>query len=165
MENPENQIQTAISRNEFVSLLMGENGYKHEHPLIEIPTDVGLMFIAGCNNFILKEKENIHKLKAAFDNAFNELLKTPSGTWWTLYIINDYLFAYLPGSLQFEIDVLAHIRKINNSIKKFEYDLRNSNEWVGYRFENGLWDDVVRMARQINEYLRSINSQILLDEF
>ena len=137
MENPEQQIEQALAHNEFVSLLMGENGYKHEDRWVEIPTDMTVIFITGCNNFILKDKHNIQRLKEAFDHAFNQLLKTPAGTWWTIYIIHDYLLRYLPGSLQFQIDVMPQIHGINKSVKKFESDLRNCKEWVGYRFKNG----------------------------
>ncbi len=165
METPAEQTEYAIGHNQFVSLLMGENGYKHTDSLIETPTDLPLVFITGCNNYVMKDIRNVQGLSEAFSHAFSELIKTPTGTWWTIFIIHDYLVRFKPGTLQFKIDVLSQIPDINKSIRKFEPELRNCKQCVGYRFKNGLWNDVVRIARQINEHLRSVNSSVLLEEF
>ena len=153
MDDAFNKLEQSIEKREFASFLMGEKTYAFSDPWTESPTDIGHIFIQGCNQYVKSKNINQQKLTEEFHHAFLTLLKSPEGTWWTISIIYSYFFAFLDKSLLFKIDVEAIIPNINESLTRFEANLRSNRQWVGWRFHGGLWDDISQMARRINEKL------------
>jgi hypothetical protein len=156
------RLRRAIANNEFEAYLMGENDYRFNDRLIETPTDLTRIFIGGLNEYVKETDKNKETVKQLFHDASITMLKKPIGTWWTIFILYEYLFAYKKNSLLFDIDVDPIIPHINTSLKASKDTLRNSKEWVGWRFTNGLWDNVVYMAEKINERLKG--DKIKLDD-
>lgn len=90
------------------------------------------------------------------------MLKDPIGTWWMLSIIYTYLFGFKEKSLLFTIHFHDLVPDINKSLSMFKEELKVTKGWVGWRFDNGLWEDVEYMAGKINEELKK-NSATLIN--
>jgi len=158
------KLKEALNSSELNSYLMGENGYKFHDRLVETPTDITRIFINGFNEYVAQREENIKTLKSAFNDAVIAMLKSPVGTWWTVFILYNYLFAFNKNTLSFEIDIQSIIPNLNKSLMIFKEELKKNKEWVGWRFQNGLWDNIVTMAEKINTVLDDDNSKIFTGE-
>jgi hypothetical protein len=165
MNESQKMLKHAIINNELHAYLMGQKQYGYQDKWIETPTDIAKVFICDFNGYVNEDKGNKERLEAAIHTSFLIMLKEPVGTWWTLSIIYSYLFGYISNSLLFNIDIHPLIPHINKSLESFKDNLKSNRQWVGWRFPNGLWDDVVFVSRAINETLgdNSIKIQINKD--
>lgn len=161
MDEALKKLNESIEANRFKHYLMGEGDYRFEDRWVEAPTDLTRVFINGCNEYIMQNEANRNKLKSEFRNAFIQMLKEPVGTWWTLSIIYTYVFGFKEKSLLFTIDFHDLIPDINKSLSMFKEELKVTKEWVGWRFTNGLWDDVEYMASKINAELKKKNATLI----
>jgi hypothetical protein len=153
--NPLALTEQAIDRNELSELLMGRGEYYFPNKWAELPNDLTRIFIEGFNVYANKSESNRKILNEKLVQALTSILQNPIGTWWCLSIIYSYLFGYKENSFNFEIDVNNLIDLINQSLKKYKKDLVKNKEWVGYRFENGLWEDIVFIAAKINDKINT----------
>src|SRR5690606_4087923 len=87
----------------------------------------------------------------------------PVGTWWTLAILDEYLFGFKENALLFVIDVDSLVPHITESLNKFKEDLKVSKIWEGWQFDNGLWEDVIHLVPRINEKLKQENAPMLIE--
>jgi len=148
------KLKEALMTNDLPSFLMGEKDYNFVDPWAETPTDLTTVFIIGFNQFVAKSKENKQILEVQLQQALNELLQSAEGTWWAVCILYSYLLGYKEDSLKFEIDLEALIEPVNKSLQRFTPQLRGNKQWVGWRFEGGLLEDVKFMVEEINRELR-----------
>jgi hypothetical protein len=156
------KLKEAMDKNKLHIFLWGEEGYGFTDPWIESPTDVSRVFLDGFNKYVTAEPEKKEDLKKELSHTLILMSRTPVGTWWVLSILHSYLFEYQENALLFQIDFHIVVPEINRGIKEFEENLKTNKEWVGWRFENGLWDVVTKMAKQINQELKKENLQIIL---
>lgn len=130
---------------------------------LKTPTDLGRVFISGCNEYIMQNEANRNKLKSEFRNAFIHMLNDPIETWWMLSIICTYLFGFKEKSRLFTIHFHDLVPDINKSLSMFKEELKATKGWVGWRFDNGLWEDVEYMADKINKYLKENNAAVSIN--
>lgn len=142
---------------------MGRRGYVFPNKWAEVPTDIGAIFVRGFDEFVSLTEGNKKQLKLELHRAFMKLLKEPEGTWWTLSLLHSYFFAFKEDSLVFSIDVNALIPYINHSLKAFKDDLRGNKNWIGYKFNDGLWEVIAQLAQEVNEKLIRENAPMLIE--
>ena len=162
MNDALNKLNQAINKNEFPAYLMGEKWYRFNDKWVESPTDITKVFISGFNEYVIQENENKEKLEKELFNAFVLILKNPVGTWWTISILYSYLFGYKENTLLFIIDINSLVPIINKSLMEFKESLKVNKDWVGWRFQNGLWDDVTYMVNRINETIKKNNFKTIV---
>jgi hypothetical protein len=153
----------SIETNRFKDYLMGVGNYRFDDRWVEAPTDLGRIFISGCNAYVMQNEGNRKKLQAEFRHAFVQMLKDPIGTWWVLSIIYTYLFGFKESSLLFTIEFHDLVPEINRSLSTFKEELKITKAWAGWRFTNGLWEDVEYIADRINEELEKRNNTVLIN--
>ena len=144
------KLKQALKNKELAAFLMGESGYQFVDPWAETPTDLAVIFISGFNQYIAQGDGNKQELEVELQNALNTLLNTAEGTWWVISILYSYLIGYKENSLKFKIEPASLIIPINLSLERFKSDLYGNRNWIGWRFENGLLQDLQFMVGEIN---------------
>lgn len=163
MSEPIDMLKKAIKNMELRAYMMGEKGYGYQDPWVETPTDLSSIFILAFNEYVNEKEGNKERLEMEIQASLREMLEDPVGTWWALSILYSYFFGYKVGSLLFTIDIAPLIPRINVSLKQFKTSLMNSKEWVGSRFQNGLWDDVIFVVDAINKKFKDEGKNIRIE--
>ncbi len=135
-------LKKSLDKNEVDKLLMGFGEYHTDDKWTELPTDLSEVFLQGFNKYVEISGSRDNFLNDKIHEALLSLLKEPIGTWWVVSILYSYLFGYQKGALLFDIDSRSLMPSVEQSFLKFSEDLQNEKAWVGWRFPNGLIDDL-----------------------
>ena len=163
MGDPLDMLKKAIRIKELKAYMTGEKGYHYENPWAEMPTYLSPIFVHGFNQYVKEEEGNKERLGSEIQVALTQMLEDPVGTWWALSIMYSYFFGYKSGSLLFTIDISPLIPRFTESLKRFKNNLMGNKAWVGSRFQNGLWDDVVFVVNALNRRIKDQDLKILID--
>lgn len=144
-----NKLEESISKMEVSKYIFGENEYAFVNKLLETPTDLDTIFLQGFNKFIISEEKK-EELSGFITKSLVELTASQLGLWWCIFFIHDFFFGYKEGALKFSFDIETVIESINQSIPKYKEELKTDKRFLGYRFENGLWEDSENMVKRIN---------------
>ena len=159
--NPLELLNLAIQKDELPSYIKGEGIYYFPNKWAETPTDINAVFLRGFNAYIKINKKELSTLNKHIENALlNVISENAIGCWWGISILYSYYFGYIENALLFEINANNLILSLNNSLKKYKFELINNNDFVGYKFKNGLWEDIINVVPKINEKLKLFSIQI-----
>jgi hypothetical protein len=159
IQNPYDLLIKAINHDELNSYLVGSNDYSFTNPWVEHPTNLGVVF-SSFNQY--NEKYGPGSLDYKIQEALIRLFKTPQGTWWVVNIVYEYILGFIREKLLFNIDIKTLIPEINAAIVKHREHLIANKDFVGYKYDNGLWDSVSSMIIKINKELEKEDIQIAI---
>jgi hypothetical protein len=140
----------ALDKNELDKFLIGQGAYQLTDKWVEVPTDLSAIFLHAFNRYIEDHPAQKLFLEEKITSAILNLLNSPIGVWWTVSIIDSYLFGYIKGALLFNIDVSSISSSLNKSVKKNSKILINDKSFIGNRFDQGLYDDLRSKLKDIH---------------
>lgn len=158
--SPKDLLEIALQKNELTDYLMGKGIYHFPCKLAETPTDINIIFLRGFNKYIEDNKNTISQFQESLEIALSKLLDEPIGCWWCISILYAYLFGYVEGALLFKINLENLIPKINNRLFEFKDSLYGNRECVGWRFNGGLWENIVNIVPKINKRIKEEGFEI-----
>ena len=154
-------LEIALKKGEMVKYLLGEEIYYFPNKWIEVPTDLSIIFLRGFNLYV-ERGENLDFFYSSINEVLIKLLESATGCWWCISLLHTYYFAFIDNALFFKLDIQNLIPQINLSLCKHKNELYGNKEWVGVRFEKGLWDDLLNKVPKLNEKLKIENVTIFL---
>tara|TARA_R100001369_G_scaffold85719_1_gene119598 strand:+ start:4576 stop:4959 length:384 start_codon:yes stop_codon:yes gene_type:complete len=85
-----------------------------------------------------------------FNNAIVKLVEDENLVWFSLYYLNDILRLRNRDVWTHEyIDIADLLKKIEFNLLLFKNNLSKNKSWVGREYEKGLWEDVLRLKKNI----------------
>lgn len=158
-------LNAALQKNELLKYIKGEGVYYFANKWVEVPTDLNTIFIKGFNEYIIGNEDKTSFFHKKLDEALQTLTESPIGCWWCISILYSYYYGYIDNALIFKINVKHIIPKINISLSNYKSDLIKSKDFVGWRFEKGLWEDIINIVPKLNEKIKSFDVQIVIDSY
>jgi hypothetical protein len=150
-------LKEAIFNNEFFEFIVGSNKkYYLACPYAEMPTDPDQVFDAIKEYYKVSNDQNIW---LSFEKGMIKLNETSQGAWFSIYYLSMYL-SYKKYTGKNFIDLSSLIQTIENGLNRFQSELHENKNWVGYDFENGLWGDANRL---INILIKKFEIKINLN--
>jgi len=142
----------AFEQDEVKEFLCGEKGYSvHGNRDIpdNIPTDFGRIVKSGIYRlFLLAEDKNIIR---KFNQAFIKLCNGSAEEIWCAYMLWYYLTCCDKRNVSPFIVDKKIVGKLKKAINKNQSQLRNCKKWLGCNSENGLWQEIVRIDKNLKE--------------
>ncbi|MCB0630348.1 MAG: hypothetical protein R2824_33245 [Saprospiraceae bacterium] len=143
-------LKAIFDSGQIVPFLTGSDGLSLENIYSDMPTDPNLVaqhiicFINENSIFCNKWKD--------VEKGLLKLAECPEGTW----LLSYYLLSFTEYSKKnvhyFDgLDLVDLSTQLESSVKKFESSLRLDKRWTGANYENGLYGDVARLIRIINQ--------------
>jgi hypothetical protein len=139
-------LKNALLENKLLEFMTGKDKYYFVEPLAEMPTNVGLVEDTIKKYF---EEHDACIIWKEYEKALIKMCDDPTNVWLCLYYFMGYLY-YREFKKQDFIDFEYMKEQLINSLKKYRYELIYNKSWVGYKWPDGLWGDVKRMIRNIN---------------
>jgi hypothetical protein len=65
-------------------------------------------------------------------------------------LIDTYLFGFIENAFKIKIDLREIIPSLNKALLLHKHSLLRNKAYVGYRFEDGLWEITKLMCSKIN---------------
>jgi len=144
------ELESAVSANQMPLFITGVGKYKVSDPWLETPTDLDAIFLDGFNEYISKH-DHQDELCCQITNALVSLCSQPVGLWWCVFFVHNYYFGFKENTLLFSFDRKKVFASINKFILQHKNSLINNKEYVGYRFERGLWQHIENMLVKVNQ--------------
>jgi len=139
------KLEKALKSNQLLEYLIGLGEYNYVNRYEVTPTDP---YTAFGRIRLYCEKKN-QSILQPFLEALLELSSNKEYCWTSLYYVHAYL-NLIKGDNSHEYPVL-NIQNIMNNIKLHKAYLSNNKDWLGYRYEDGLWGDVKKSVEFINQ--------------
>ncbi len=156
-------LNLALQKNELLEYIKGEGIYYFPNRWVEVPTDLNTVFLKGFNEYIIGNEDKVSFFHEKLDETLQILTESPTGCWWCISILYSYYYGYVYNALMFKINIKSIIPKINTCLSSYKEDLIKSKNYVGWRFEKGLWEDIINVVPKINEKIKSFDIQVLID--
>lgn len=123
------------SSDDVLIILKGENGSSTPCVFADLPTDP-IKVINNIREQFIKDEN----FRTFFVESISLLSNDEEYSWLSLYYLFSILRVIKTNKLIIDINCL--ILNIEDGIKKNEIGLRNTFEWSGKLYKNGLWGDV-----------------------
>jgi hypothetical protein len=143
--------QLAIAREELFEYLVGGKNYGYIKPYADMPTYPSDVFASLID---YHKHSNDNHIWNYFAVGVTQVSADKTYSWLSLY----YLVAYLRYITRHQAaksiglpDATNLSQAIFVNLKALREFLSHSKRWVGCDYSNGLWGDVERMTRNINE--------------
>jgi hypothetical protein len=153
------KLKEAIEKKQVTAFINGKGSYQFTNDLLETPTNLDTIFLHGFNKYA-KSKQDKEYLHQILTQSLIELTKSPIGLWWCISFIHNYYLGFHDKVLQFSFDTELVVKEINEVVLKRKEYLIKCKDFVGYRFENGLWENIANMVNRLNEKVQ--NHKILI---
>jgi hypothetical protein len=140
-------IEQAIQNNELFSLLIGHDSYTFTNPYADTPTDPSRVM----DGIISYYKQNGNeKILVDLKSAIYKLSEQEDLCWFALYYTVSCMRYEKREAINFENATRFYLDVVTN-VKKNKSHLSKTKKWIGVEYNNGLWGDVQRMVKNINE--------------
>lgn len=141
-------LEKAISDKDLLSFLIGKDEYYFVCPYADMPTNPHDVQEAIIEYYKIKQDKII--LKLYVDSIITLSLKDEM-SWMAMYYLVDIIRNHSIGFINYGVDAVLFSNKILENITGQKKYLLNNKKWVGADYNNGLWEDVVRMRNNISE--------------
>lgn len=145
----------AFERNELKALLSGAEGYACELDRFvsgSMPTDIGRVIQEGIYS-IYGEVDNAD-LITGYQNAVLELLRGNAVDIWLAYhICWTQMYKEVRGVAPFKFFTSDLINALRESIQLHVRELRQTKEWQGTSFEDGLLGDIYTLEQTLHKHM------------
>jgi hypothetical protein len=139
----------AIKNKELSSYLVGKGEYNSINPYSETPTDA-LKAFERIADYYFREKSILNNFIASLEKMSSDR----DYGWFSLYFF--LAFARFVTKENIDFDLLSLWTRIKNNVNTQEANLTNDKRWVGAMWPNGLWGDVLRMIKNIEEEIQGL---------
>lgn len=147
MKKNQKLLLKALNENKLFEFIAGLENFQIENEYADTPTNTMEVIYLIKGYYNITEDFTIWK---DFNKAIGKLIKDETLVWFSLYYLYDLLrLSDREGWIQEYIDLEDLIKSIELSLVQFKNSLGTNKSWVGREYENGLWEDVLRLKNNI----------------
>ena len=147
-----NIVEKAIKNNEMVQLLEGKDGYHLENnswASISAPIDWTIVVPMIYEAY---EKTGNNEIKKMFEKALLTMLNgNAEDVFCGVAVLYFQILRESTGRAPFSVNRDELIATAKNNIIKNEKELKQIRKWSGQASDNGLWDEVDRYSKLLEE--------------
>lgn len=147
MSKNQNLLYTALNENKLFEFIAGRDNYEIVNVYADTPTD-SMEVLSSLKDYY--DATGDFTIWKEFNNAIVKLVEDENLVWFSLYYLNDILRLRNRDVWTHEyIDIADLLKKIEFNLLLFKNNLSKNKSWVGREYEKGLWEDVLRLKKNI----------------
>lgn len=156
MSKNQNLLYTALNENKRFEFIAGLDSYEIVNVYADTPT-VSMEVLDSIKDYY--DATGDFTIRKDFNNAFVKLVEDENLVWFSLYYLYDILRLRDRDVWTNEyIDIADLLKKIESNLLLFKNNLSKNKSWVGREYEKGLWEDVLRLKKNIfDSYVIDLN--------
>ncbi|MDQ2772805.1 MAG: hypothetical protein M3Y54_20165 [Bacteroidota bacterium] len=142
------RLQDAVDTGHLYDYMTGQAGYSYVSNYADAPTETQDVF-ASILDYVKNDEFN--PLWENFEMTWITISKNKEYSWLAVYYLFGYLKYYSTKSGSIPQHATDTINQVLGNISKHKTTLSKDKRWVGRMYEDGLWQDVVRVVNNVNE--------------